>query len=117
MKKHIIKSTPTVYLLHFTEPYKHARHYLGTARDLPARLIEHRNGTGARLTQVIREAGIGFIVSRTWPGSYDLERLLKGRHSGVRLCPLCNPRPAPYVPGKRRPMGDARPVHFQGVIS
>ena len=25
----------TVYLLHFSEPYKHARHYTGWTEDLP----------------------------------------------------------------------------------
>src|SRR5258706_558039 len=30
----------TVYLLHFTERYRHARHYLGSTNDLPKRLLQ-----------------------------------------------------------------------------
>ncbi len=48
-----------VYLLHFSEAYKHAKHYLGSADDLEARLERHRRGNGARLIQVIAQAGIG----------------------------------------------------------
>jgi len=79
----------TVYLLHFARPYRHARHYLGYAEDLERRLARHRAGTGARLLEVISEAGITWRLVRTWSGSRTLERQLKGRHSGVRLCPLC----------------------------
>ncbi len=81
----------TVYLLHFDEPYKHARHYLGYAEDLAARLTQHRAGSGARLTQVIKEAGITFTLVRTWEGGRDLERHLKRWHDSPALCPLCNP--------------------------
>ncbi|MDL4817376.1 hypothetical protein [Actinomadura opuntiae] len=38
-----------VYLLHFTRPYKHAKHYTGWTSDLDARLAEHAAGRGARL--------------------------------------------------------------------
>jgi hypothetical protein len=64
----------TVYLLHFNEPCCHARHYLGSTDDLDNRLQEHRTGQGARLTQVIHDAGISFILARTWEGGRDLER-------------------------------------------
>jgi len=50
----------TVYLLHFNEPYKHARHYVGwTARNVKRRLAEHEDGRGARLLAVVRAAGPG----------------------------------------------------------
>jgi predicted GIY-YIG superfamily endonuclease len=78
----------TVYLLHFTSPYKHARHYRGWTSDLPARLAEHRAGRGARLMTVIRGAGIGFIVAKTEPGTRARERQLKQRGAG-RDCPVC----------------------------
>lgn len=79
-----------VYLLHFERPYKHARHYLGYSSNLTARLRKHRAGNGARLITVITQAGIGWEVARVWPdGGRDLERTLKARHSGVRLCPIC----------------------------
>ena len=79
----------TVYLLHFSQPFHHARHYLGSTDDLDNRLQEHRTGQGARLTQVIHEAGISFILARTWEGGRDLERKLKRWHKSPDLCPIC----------------------------
>ena len=80
-----------VYLIHFHTPYGHARHYLGWSSDIPARIAEHIAGEGARLTQVVTEAGIGMVAVRFWPfGSRKLERQLKGHHS-PKLCPVCNP--------------------------
>ena len=79
----------TVYLIHFDEPYCHARHYLGSTYNLEARLAEHRAGQGARLTQVIRDAGIDFKLARTWEGGRDLERRLKRWHKSPDLCPIC----------------------------
>ena len=46
-----------MYLLHFDQPYKHARHYLGWAADLQARLDCHRAGRGARLLAVLAARG------------------------------------------------------------
>jgi predicted GIY-YIG superfamily endonuclease len=37
----------TIYLLHFERPFGHARHYLGSAEDLEARLTEHAADAGA----------------------------------------------------------------------
>jgi predicted GIY-YIG superfamily endonuclease len=79
----------TVYLLHFSHPYHHAQHYLGSTNNLDARLAEHRTGQGARLTQVIRDAGIQFTLARTWEGGRDLERRLKRWHKSPELCPIC----------------------------
>jgi predicted GIY-YIG superfamily endonuclease len=79
----------TVYLIHFARAYRHARHYLGYADDLDARIKQHRAGRGSRLLQVINQAGIGWDVVRTWEGDRSLERRLKGWHTGVALCPIC----------------------------
>ena len=38
-----------VHLVHFTQPYRHARHYTGWTADLESRLAEHQAGRGARL--------------------------------------------------------------------
>jgi predicted GIY-YIG superfamily endonuclease len=78
-----------VYLIHFETPYKHARHYLGSAHDLQARLKHHQAGTGARLMEVVTQAGIRWHVSRTWQGGRDVERTLKGRKNSPELCPTC----------------------------
>ena len=84
----------TVYLLHFDQPYKHARHYLGWAADLQARLDCHRAGRGARLLAVLVAEGIGWQLARTWPDAdRNRERRLKNMGGGARHCPLCGIRP------------------------
>ncbi|HUX78059.1 MAG TPA: endonuclease [Anaerolineae bacterium] len=81
-----------VYLVHFERRVSgHAGHYLGYTEDLARRLSEHRAGRGARLTEVCKERGIGFTVARIWLGGRELERRLKRRKDGPRLCPICNP--------------------------
>jgi hypothetical protein len=47
----------TTRLLHAGRPYKQAQHF---ARDLNSRLAEHQRGTGARLLEVVSDAGIGW---------------------------------------------------------
>ncbi|WP_306364375.1 hypothetical protein [Nocardia sp. CC227C] len=79
-----------VYLLHFDRRYHHAGHYIGTTRDLEARLAAHREGRGARLLQVLKEHGIGWHLARTWDGGRALERELKGFKNAARLCPDCS---------------------------
>jgi predicted GIY-YIG superfamily endonuclease len=78
------------YLLHFSpKGYHHARHYLGWAANIDARVAEHMAGRGSRLCAVVVAAGVTLELVRTWPGGRDRERALKRRHSGVRLCPIC----------------------------
>jgi predicted GIY-YIG superfamily endonuclease len=82
--------TGTVYLIHFDTPYKHAKHYLGWSRYLHGRLDHHRRGTGARLLQVVNEAGISWRVVRTWKKQdRNFERRLKNQKNSPRLCPVC----------------------------
>lgn len=81
--------TNTVYLIHFARPLHHARHYLGSTADLGDRLEQHRAGQGARLMAVITALGIDWQLARTWPGGRDVERRLKRRKEGPRLCPVC----------------------------
>ncbi len=84
------KTTSTVYLIHFDKPYRHARHYLGYTNDLDARLAAHASGNGARLMEVIANAGITWQLARTWVGERSLERRLKRQKNSPRLCPICN---------------------------
>jgi predicted GIY-YIG superfamily endonuclease len=79
----------TIYLIHFDKKLAHAQHYIGLADDLDARLERHRAGNGARLMEVITNAGIAWQVARTWPGDRKLERQLKRRKETPALCPLC----------------------------
>jgi predicted GIY-YIG superfamily endonuclease len=84
-----------VYLLHFDRPYRHARHYSGTTPNghLTERLAQHAAGHGARLTQVVADAGIGWHLARTWPGGRTRERQLKRQGGASRRCPLCGVHP------------------------
>jgi predicted GIY-YIG superfamily endonuclease len=98
--------TGTTYLLHFDRPYRHARHYIGWTQDLAARLDAHLRGRGARLIEVITQAGIGFQLARTWPETTrDQEDSLKHRGDARRFCPECGvqPRqqPAVTMPARR----------------
>jgi predicted GIY-YIG superfamily endonuclease len=119
-----------VYLIHFREPYKHARHYCGFTTNLDARLTCHRHGNGARLMEVVTDAGIEWELARLWPVAsceegHVLERRLKRRHDGPGLCPICAGKPVDVLvalrqghwplalhawQGRRQPMGEHRPV-------
>lgn len=79
----------TIYLIHFERPYKHARHYLGWAKNLDARLKHHRNGTGGRLMKVIKDEGIRWSVVKVWSGDRHEERRMKNRGGSARHCPVC----------------------------
>ena len=93
--------TGTVYLLHFDRPYAHAGHYTGWTRDLTARLAEHTSGHGARLLAVVKAAGIGWTLARTWTGTRALERKLKRQGGASRRCPHCGIQPRNGAGGAR----------------
>ncbi len=92
-----------VYLLHFISKrgkdrrgeharHQHAGHYVGYTDNLAQRLAEHRAGRGAVLTRVIGEAGLSFLVVRTWGGATLVdEQRVKNRGGAAKLCPLCSP--------------------------
>jgi predicted GIY-YIG superfamily endonuclease len=82
-----------VYLLHFSHPYQHARHYTGWTEDLIERLGCHASGRGARLMTVIYHAGIGFTLARIREGTRRTERAIKNAGGASRYCPLCTPHP------------------------
>lgn len=83
-----------LYLLHFDPPYEHAGHYLGWAANIERRVAEHLAASSAASPLVRAAIAAGSVVSlaRVWVGGdRTLERRLKRRHEGPRLCPLCRP--------------------------
>lgn len=87
-----------LYILHFSQPIGdlsnpkgQARHYTGACADdrLHDRLLEHRNGLGAKLTRAAIERGIRLEIGAAMPGAYDEERALKLMHNGPRYCRYC----------------------------
>ena len=87
------------YLLHFSEPFGHARHYCGsTTRSVEERFAEHVRGDGANLTALAVQAGITLTLARTWDCDRAMETRLKYRnnaartgvkHGMARYCPTC----------------------------
>lgn len=89
-----------VYEIHFDQPIGDpenpkgaAQHYIGHTEDLDRRLAEHRSGHTAAIMRAVNEAGIGWHLVRTWPGTRDTERQIKLLRSGRRLCPECTEHP------------------------
>ena len=85
-----------IYLLHFDRPMGDVANPRGFAEplpgwthDLPARLVDHAAGRGARLMQVVGEAGIGWQLARIWTGTRTRERSLKRSGGAARRCPVC----------------------------
>ena len=90
-----------VYLIHFDQPYRHARHYLGwvkTPDALKRRLGRHRRARldnwkryqSSKLMCAVGSAGIGWQVARTWEDKtiQDERRMHRGGQN-TRLCPIC----------------------------
>lgn len=86
-----------IYLIHFDEPYRHARHYTGWTRDLPARLRAHANGTGARLMEVITDNGITWQLAKVYEGDRTEERRRKNQKKPRDWCPVCRNRPGEFA--------------------
>jgi len=85
-----------VYLVHFAEAFKHARHYTGFCeqqKNLDQRMKYHRQGRGSKLLAAVSAAGIEFKVVRLWVGTRSDERALKNGAHSKRYCPVCNARP------------------------
>ena len=81
--------TNEIYLLHFSRPYKHAKHYLGSAVNAQVRLEQHNsNSCDVNLLRIAKAAGIDFVIARIWPGDRTKERRMKGRGLSA-LCPIC----------------------------
>lgn len=88
-----------VYLICLDRPLGHARHYVGWANNLEARLAYHGGPGGARILAVAKSRGITWTLVRKMPGSKQDERRVKRAGGQVRYCPRCSPRPREGVWG------------------
>ena len=81
----------TVYLLHFSRPYRHAGHYVGFTTDLERRLRQHRNGLTSPLVRCAVAEGIEIFLARTWKEvTVAFETWLhSGGHKNL-ACPICS---------------------------
>lgn len=85
-----------VYLAHFSQPFRHAQHYIGKTNNLDRRELEHRAGRGSRLLKIISDVGIDWSIVRTWEfpdgkSASQFERALKKKQkSSRRFCPVCH---------------------------
>lgn len=87
-----------VYLLHFTQKYRHAGHYIGaTSMSVAERCAIHRSnagGRGARLIRALLQDGGDFVVADVWEAdsmreAFVEERRLKRLGGGARSCSIC----------------------------
>ena len=95
--------TAYVYLIHFDRPFHHARHYIGTTRDLRTRLISHAQGRGANIIKAAMAAGITWRLAAI--GACDasemfaLERRLKNWKGCEGQCLYCMNGDEGAIPG------------------
>lgn len=83
----------TVYLIHFSRPYKGTQHYIGwTGIGIEERMKRHNGERGACLLKACTKSGIDFSVVRQWENKdFSFEQLLKRTKNAKRFCPICNP--------------------------
>lgn len=85
-----------VYLIHFSKPFKHARHYIGYSESMETfknRLHHHRNNTGSKLLKAVNKAGINWRVIRIWQDKdYLFEQKIKRCGNSSNYCPVCRKR-------------------------
>ena len=85
-----LKGKRGVYVLHFEQPFGHARHYTGYSEDIAGRIWHHSHGTGANLMKHVVDAGIEFRVAVVYlDADREKERRLKNSGSASRYCPIC----------------------------
>jgi len=87
-----------VYVLHFTPPFKHARHYIGWTdqEDIAARLDEHVKGKGSRLVKAAVAAGTKIEIAHVLIGAdRHFERRIKRRKDVCTWCRICGAKKRP----------------------
>lgn len=89
-----------LYILHFTTPLHHAKHYTGSTTDLFNRLTNHKLGRGSKLTQAVLAAyadspthfALGALYTATQNHTIrQIESRIKRQANAPRWCQICNP--------------------------
>lgn len=72
-----LKDIPTVYLIHFEEPLKHARHYIGSTMHLTERMRCYcaGNADSSRIMAAVHRECIAWRVVRIW--TFDTPRQMR----------------------------------------
>jgi hypothetical protein len=86
----------TVYVLHITPAFGHAKHYVGFCEeaDPSRRLNRHLAGRGSPLIKAAVAAGCRIDLVHTIPqADRNYERSLKKRGGASRWCPACRSEP------------------------
>ena len=94
----------SVYLLHFSRAYYHARHYAGFAIDVDRRVKEHLRGRGSPLISAAVSCGIEVFIARQWTEvtrAFERRLHLGGHHP--LSCPICR---GPRALGRQQPRRD-----------
>jgi predicted GIY-YIG superfamily endonuclease len=80
----------TVYIIHITPPYHHAKHYVGYTDVEERRFKRHKAGQGSRLLRAAVGAGHEIAVVHEYHGKdRNFERWLKNKGGASRYCPVC----------------------------
>jgi predicted GIY-YIG superfamily endonuclease len=81
-----------VYLLHFSDKYHHAKHYIGACHNgnLKKRIHAHNTNSNVALLKAARQVGITFALGNVWHSeSWEFEKKLKARKNSKQLCKIC----------------------------
>jgi len=82
-----------IYLLHFDQPYKHAKHYTGWTEDLLHRLDRHAAGNGARLSRSSGKPGSASPWSASAKAPARPNAPSRTPEALPGTCPACTPHP------------------------
>lgn len=88
-----------VYLIHFSRPLFHAKHYVGFAeKSLDDRISKHLQNQGSKLLKAANKAEIDWEVVWVWNnGNRGFERWLKNKKNSCKFCPICSNHSAEYL--------------------
>lgn len=81
-----------VYLLHFSRPYEHVRHYVGVARcleEIERIVADPSTHTRSPLLRRAQAAGITFALGRTWLGGDARAAQIRYWNNNRRYCDAC----------------------------